>query len=370
MRVALVCPYGLNRPGGVQGQVLGLARAFDREGVKTLVLAPGPFGDVDVPEAVAVGRSVAVPANGSVAPLAIGPDVWVRTTVALRRWRPDVVHLHEPLAPGLGWAALVAPSWNAVRVGTLHRAGGEIVYRLAAPAARIALRRLDAVFAVSEAARATAAPALADRACPVVGNGIELHHGHGVEPEPTSGPTVLFVGRHEPRKGLAVLLQAVDRLGPTWPGQVWIVGNGPERAGLAARYRSLPNIRWWGEVDGAVLARLFAGSHVLCAPSLGGESFGVVLLEAMLARCVVLCSDIAGYAAVADGHGVRVAPGDSMALAEALERVVASVASGRGWAAPAALDAAADHAASFSMAALANRYLAHYRQLIGSRPAR
>jgi phosphatidylinositol alpha-mannosyltransferase len=363
VRVALVCPYALVRPGGVQGQVLGLARAFDRCGVDTMVLAPGPLGDVDAPRVTAVGRSVGVPANGSVAPLALGPGAWFRTLVALRRWRPDVVHLHEPLAPGPTWAALAAPTSDALRVGTLHRAGGEALYRWAGPAARLAFARLDALFAVSESARLTAAPALGARACPVVGNGVELRLDRPVEPEPSTGPTVLFVGRHEPRKGLGVLLESVETLGPGWPGRVWVVGSGPESASLMARYRSLENVQWWGAVDDATLARLFAGSHVLCAPSLGGESFGVVLLEAMVARSVVVCSDIAGYSAVVGSHGLQVPPGDSAMLAGALERAVAAVVHQTGLAAPSALDAAAGYAAGFSMEALATRYLRYYEQL-------
>lgn len=370
MRVALICPYAVGRPGGVQGQVLGLARALESSGVHTMVVSPSPVGDLETPEVAAAGRSVAVRANGSVAPLALGPQAWVRTLAALRRFEPDVLHLHEPLAPGPTWAALALPAHGAVKVGTLHRAGGELLYRLGAPAARVALGRLDALYAVSDAARQTAAPALGGRACAIVGNGVDLDEHIQVDAAPTSGTTVLFVGRHEPRKGLEVLLEAVSALGARWPGQVWIVGTGPESARLRARYRALANVRWWGAVDDATLARLRAGSHVLCAPSLGGESFGVVLLEAMAARAVVVCSDIDGYRAVVGPHALRVAPGDSGSLARALEQVVADVARGTGLASPGALDAAAAHAAGFSMSALAARYLEDYHALLGGCRAR
>lgn len=400
MRVALVCPYGLDAPGGVQGQVLGLARALRAEGAAVLVVAPGrgdaPGGAGAPAEAagapgsgaagapgageggatgsrsagategaagagtVLVGRTVPVPANGSVAPLALGPGALARTVRVLRRFGPGVVHLHEPLAPGPTWAALAAPLPGARRVATLHRAGGAGLYRALGPVARAAMRRIDAVFAVSEEARATAAAALGGRPCPVVGNGVELDRFRSAPAAATAGPTVLFVGRHEPRKGLAVLLQAVEQLGDDWPGRLWIVGEGPQTAELRRRYPPGPGRRWLGRVGDAELAGLMAGSHVLCAPSQGGESFGVVLLEAMAARSVVVCSDIPGYAAAAGGHAVLVPPGDAAALAGSLRDAVGAVGTGSGAASAAALAAASAHAERHSMDALARRYLAAY----------
>ncbi|MDA8267875.1 MAG: glycosyltransferase family 4 protein [Actinomycetota bacterium] len=378
MRVALVCPYGLDHPGGVQGQVLGLARALERQDVTTLVVAPGrsvpgapvpgavPHDATDPGGIVLVGRSISVPANGSVAPLALGPGALRRTVAVLRRWGADIVHLHEPLAPGPTWAVLAASLPGAHRVATMHRAGGAGLYRALGPFARAALGRVEAVFAVSDEARATAAAALRGRSCPVVGNGVELDRFLAAAPVRTDGPTVLFVGRHEPRKGLSVLLQATERLGPGWPGHLWVVGDGPQTAELRRRYPPGPRRRWLGRVGDAELAGLFAGSHVLCAPSLGGESFGVVLLEAMAARAAVVCSDIPGYAAAAGGHATLVPPGDVTALAGALERVVAAVGTATGPAAASALDAAVAHAGRHSMAALASGYLRSYEELLGA----
>jgi len=359
----MICPYGLDRPGGVQGQVLGLARSLAAGGVEVLVLAPGTRVSVAGVDVVSVGATVDVRANGSVAPLALGPGAWIRTVGTLRRWQPDVVHLHEPLAPGPTWAGLLAPLGRTARIGTLHRAGGALVYRLAGPVGRAGLGRLDALVAVSEEARRTAVVAIGDRPCPIMANGVELGRFAAAGAEPTDGPTVLFVGRHEPRKGLAVLLQAVDRLGPAWPGRLWIVGDGPQTAELRHRYPSDSHRRWWGAVDDSTLARLLVGSHIVCAPSLGGESFGVVLLEAMATGNVVVCSAIPGYQSVLGNHGVTVAPGDVGALAGALDDAVSSVASKRGPAAPGALRDAADHARTFSMDVLAQRYRQVYERL-------
>lgn len=372
--MALICPYDLSRPGGVQGQVLGLARSLVADGTEVLVVAPADRAvpnDRVVPASgsghvamVVVGRSVEVRANGSVAPLALGPRAWARTIGALRRWRPDVVHLHEPLAPGPTWAGLLAPIPGTRRVGTLHRAGGAGLYRLAGPIGRAGLGRLDVLVAVSAQARQTAAAAIGARSCPIVGNGVDLARFAGVEAEPTDGPTVLFVGRHEQRKGLSLLLQAADRLGARWPGRLWIVGEGPESADLRRRFPATAQRRWWGAVDEHQLARLLVGSHVLCAPSLGGESFGVVLLEAMATGSVVVCSDIPGYKAVVRDNGVTVPAGDVDALAAALVDVVAAVVAGAGPASAEALRRAADAAGTFSMTALAQRYRSIYEQLL------
>lgn len=351
--------------------MLSLARALSKRGVEVAVVAPvdtaagsGPAGSEDggVPAVLGVGRSVPVPANGSVAPLALGPAAWARTVARLRRWEPDIVHVHEPFAPLVGWAAATA-AVPAARLCTLHRSGGTALYRLAAAPGRAMLRRFSMVVAVSDEARRTAAPVLGDRACPVVGNGIDLERFALAMPAPTGGPTVVFVGRHEPRKGLGTLLQAVELLGPTWPGTLWIVGQGPQTDELRRRFPPGPRRRWWGQLGDDDLAALLAGAHVLCAPSLGGESFGVVLLEAMAARTAVVCSAIAGYEAVLGGHGIPVPPGDPGALAAALDRAVAAVADGSGPGSPRALASAAAHAETFSMGALAGRYLDMYEDL-------
>jgi phosphatidylinositol alpha-mannosyltransferase len=370
MRVALVCPYAIDRPGGVQGQVLGLAGALGRRGHTVTVLAPAIGGRGALrgqaaggPRVVVVGPAVEVPANGSVAPIALSPAVGARVARALRAERPDVVHVHEPLAPVVGWAGVLGAGPGAPSIGTVHRAGGAGLYRVLGVPASWLLGRCGQVVAVSDEARATAVPALAGRPCPVVGNGVDLERLQAVAPEPTTGPTVLFVGRHEARKGLGVLLAATDELGSTWPGRLWIVGHGPETAALRARWPETPTRRWWGRVADDRLAALLAGADVLCAPSLGGESFGVVLVEALASRCVVVASALPGYQAVLGPHGVLVPPGDAHALAQALAAVVEDVAGRRGWAAPERLDAAASAAARWSMDSLADRYLELYRAL-------
>jgi phosphatidylinositol alpha-mannosyltransferase len=316
-----------------------------------------------------LGRSLPVPANGSVAPVSLSPVGAVRAVRAMGRAGVEVVHLHEPLAPGAGYACLVAG--RHPKIGTFHRAGASTAYRALAPLARWAAGRLDVRCAVSPEARTTAVDALGGH-YDVVGNGVELDRFTSVAPWPTDGPTILFVGRHERRKGLGVLLDAFARVAETEPtATLWVVGQGPETDALRARTPPGSRVRWLGRVDDDELASRLAGAHVFCAPSLGGESFGVVLLEAMAARTAVVASDIPGYAYVTGGHARLVAPGDAGALAASLVGAVADASTGGGLSSPAALERAFEHASTWSMARVAERYLDIYEAALSlKRPAR
>ena len=368
LTVALVCPYSLSRPGGVQGQVVGLARSLGARGHRAVVFAPvdDPADVPDGCEVVVTGRSVALPANGSLAPVALSPVAARRGLEALRWLGPDVVHLHEPFAPGLTYAVLAAGRRPPV-VGTFHRSGGSALYAVLGPLARRLARRLDLRVAVSEAAASTARGALGGT-YDVLFNGVETDR-YGVEPWPTAGPTVLFLGRHEERKGLAVLLEAWDRVvgsGAAPAATLWVAGDGPETAALRERHPGGPGRHWLGVLGEVEKDRRLVAADVLAAPALGGESFGLVLLEGMAAGTVVVASDIDGYRDAAGGCAVLVPPGDPSALAEALVGVLdGTVAADRErW-----LARAAERAAGWSMAALAGRYEERYRSLVGSGPA-
>jgi len=364
VRVALLCPYSLSRPGGVQGQVIGLAAALEGAGHHAVVLAPCDR-DTEVPglapgALVRLGRSVALPANGSVAPVALGPGAMVRAVRAVRRGRFDVLHLHEPLAPGPGYACLWACALP--KVGTFHRAGKSVAYRLLGPLARAMAGRLAARCAVSAEAEATARDALGG-SYEIIGNGVDLERFTTARPWPTSGPTMVFVGRHEPRKGLEVLLEAVSRLPPETELTLWVAGEGPDTERLRRNHPPSSRLLWLGRIDDDELGSRLAGAHALCAPALRGESFGVVLLEAMAARAAVVASDVPGYRAVVGDHGVLVSPGDVAAWAGALEAVVADATTATGVCAPGALDAARQHAAQWSMPEVAARYVSVYERV-------
>jgi len=354
MRIAQVSPYSLTLPGGVQAQVLGLGRALRKLGHDVRVLGPCD-GPPPEPGVVPLGSSIPLATNGSVAPIAPDISAVLRTVRALRDEGFDIVHIHEPLVPGPAATALVVA--DAPIVATFHRAGRSAAYSAFMPVTRMAVRRVAVRCAVSEDARRTAEEALGGTYVSVF-NGIEVDRFATVAPTPTGGhPTIFFLGRHEPRKGLEVLLQAMPALGPDV--RLWVAGEGPQTSMLHDRVSGDPRIEWLGRVNDAEVAARFAGADVFCAPSLGGESFGVVLLEAMAARTPIVASDLPGYRRVVRPgiDALVVPPGDVNALVEALRSVLTDPS-----VRTRLTEGCAERAETFSMATLANRYLEIYDQ--------
>jgi phosphatidyl-myo-inositol alpha-mannosyltransferase len=329
VKVALVSPYALSVPGGVQAHVTALAAALRELGHEVVVVGPGGSEATDLGEhTVTVGRVTSVPFNGSVAPVALSPVAARSTRRALAAIGPDVVHVHEPAVPWVGVAA--ATTDVAPVVGTFHAWSDDVrLYRAARPITRRVVGRVAVRLAVSEAAAGYHARALGvpDSSFRVVPNGVDVDRFAGARPfegfRHPERPTLLFVGRLEPRKGLATLVRAFTRLKTDRPElQLLVVGEGPERARCEAL---LPpglrrDVRFLGRVPHEDLPRYYATCDLYVAPSLGGESFGIVLLEAMAAGRPVVASDIPGYRCVAtDGRqGRLVPPDDHAALATAI----------------------------------------------------
>lgn len=355
LRVAMVCPYDLSRPGGVQGQAVGLANALRRIGHEVVVVAP----DDRRPgwatgHAYVAGRSVGVRANGSVAPVSVSPLAARRAFDAVREWGPDVVHLHEPLAPVLGYGLLLSSRWPTV--ATFHRSGVLWAAPLLAPAVRWACRHVQVRAAVSEVARRTAST-MCGGDFEVLFNGVDVERFARARPVESARPAVFFLGRHERRKGLGTLLDAFAAVSADGlDAELWVASDGPDSAQLRARCPESDRVHWLGVVSDDEVADRLAGASVLCAPSLGGESFGMVLLEAMAARCRVVASDIPGYREASGGHATLVPPGDPGALAAALAKILSEPPD------LAALDAAAAHADAWSTAQLAVRYVGAYHR--------
>lgn len=355
MRVGLICPYSLTVPGGVQNQVLGLARSLRGLGHDARVLAPcdGPPPDAGV---TPLGASLPTAVNGSVAPIAPDPAAQLRLFRALRDESFDVLNLHEPLVPGPAMTTCLFK--NAPLVGTFHAAGTIGPYTWGRPALRWLANRLDRRVVVSEDARALAEHALGGR-YELLFNGIEVDRFAKATPWPTEGPTIFFIGRHEPRKGLAVLLEAMAEL----PADVrlWVGGTGPDTDLLRARHAGDPRIEWVGRISDEEKARRIRGADAFCAPSLGGESFGIVLLEGMAARTPVVASDLPGYRNVArpDQDALLVPPGDVSALARALSRVLTDADQ-----AGTIVDGGIERAQHFSMDSLAARYVELYDEVV------
>jgi phosphatidyl-myo-inositol alpha-mannosyltransferase len=358
LRVVLTCPYSLSIHGGVQLQVLGLARELRARGVDARVIAPTD-GPPPLPGVTSVGPTMRFPSNGSLAPITTSKAAARRTLEALRVVEPDVVHLHEPLQPGINHATLVATDIPAV--GTFHAAhpGRNGWYDALRLPLRKMVDRLDVRTAVSEEAQRNVEASFGGE-CEILPNGVDVRAFADAEPWPSKKPAVCFVGRHERRKGLGVLLAAYRGLDRDT--ELWVMGDGPETAALQGRDGD--GVTWLGPVSEEEKARRLRGAAVACFPSIEGESFGVVLLEAMAAGTPVVASDLTGYRHVArDGReALLVPPGDPAALQAALRRVLdepepptAMIRAGRA------------RAEEFSVGRLAERCLAVYEEAMARR---
>mgnify|MGYP001421727728 CR=1 FL=1 len=325
LRVGLVCPYSLDVPGGVQAHVLDLARALMQLGHEVSVLAPAD-DNLDLPDFVTpAGRAVPVPYNGSVARVSFGPVSYAR----VRRWLAehsfDVLHLHEPTTLSLSSLALLEAEGPIVvtfhtsteRSRALVAFGGVL---------RPLLEKVTARIAVSPLARRVQVEHLG-------GDAVEIPNGVDVGffadgPRLPGYPrrhTVGFVGRFsEPRKGMDVLLDALRLLAPTRPDlRLLVVGRGDGDALRRAAGPELADrIDLLGPVDDATKAAALRSMDVFVAPNTGGESFGMVLTEAMAAGAPVLASDLDAFRAVLTGPtgpaGVLFPTGDHEALAREL----------------------------------------------------
>lgn len=355
LRVAMVCPYSISVPGGVQAQVLGLTRELRQLGHEVRVLAPCD-GPPPEPFVTPVGNSLPTSANGSVAPLAPDPSAALRTMRALNDEAFDIIHLHEPLVPGPTATALLLQI--APLVGTFHAAGDSSSYRVLNRTARWAAGHLNVRVAVSPAAEELAKRYL-DGEYTVLYNGIETNRFNVPVVSRESSPTIFFCGRHEPRKGLEVLLETMELLPSNF--RLWVASDGPELGRLESRYGNDKRIEWLGRITDEEKIRRLNRTTFFCAPSLGGESFGLVLLEAMASGACLVASDIDGYRQVArhELDGILVPPQDPRALADALISLWSDdssrarlVASGY------------QRAAHFSMESLARHYVQIYEDLL------
>ncbi|QGH69332.1 glycosyltransferase family 4 protein [Pseudactinotalea sp. HY158] len=300
MRIGIVCPYSFDVPGGVQFHIRDLAERLRLEGHDVSVLAPAEEG-TEVPDYLtSVGSAVPVKYNGSVARLAYGPMVSRRTQRWLSAGDFDVVHIHEPFAPSCSLIALRHSS--APVVATFHSAQEQSrALLLAAPFMRPGLERIAARIAVSEEARRTVVEHLGGDAV-VIPNGVYVDRMRAA-PDPRwqgtpDAPTIAFLGRlDEPRKGLQVLLDAVGGIRAHYPGaRLLIAGPGD----LPAAWAGDPGVTRLGPISDADKAALLSSVDVYVAPQTGGESFGIVLVEAMSAGSHVVASGLAAFRAVLD----------------------------------------------------------------------
>lgn len=322
MKIGIVCPYSLDVPGGVQSHVLDLARALRRIGHDVDVLAPADE-DLPVPEFVtSTGRALGIPYNGSVARLSFGPVSFARVRKWIREHDFDVLHLHEPTAPSLAMLALMVA--DGPIVATFHTSTARSRALSAFHAVlQPFLEKITARIAVSALARRVQVEHLGGDAVEIP-NGVDVRFYAEAEPlpgYPRAGGTIGFLGRFsEPRKGMPVLLAAARRLVPEFPElRLLVIGRGDAQelrrfAGPALADRLV----LLGQVDDATKARALRSLDVYCAPNTMGESFGVILTEAMAAGAAVVASDLNAFRRVLDDEraGVLFEVGNDAALAE------------------------------------------------------
>ncbi|GBQ03142.1 alpha-(1-2)-phosphatidylinositol mannosyltransferase [Streptomyces spongiicola] len=337
MRIGIVCPYSWDVPGGVQFHIRDLAEHLIRLGHVVSVLAPADDDTPLPPYVVSAGRAVPVPYNGSVARLNFG----ILSAARVRRWlhdgRFDVIHIHEPASPSLGllscWAA------QGPIVATFHTSNPRSRAMIAAyPILQPALEKISARIAVSEYARRTLVEHLGGDAV-VIPNGVDVDFFAKAEPKAqwqgsgtgggATGTTIGFIGRiDEPRKGLPVLMRALPRILEARPDtRLLVAGRGDQEEAVESLPESVrARVEFLGMVSDEDKARLLRSVDVYVAPNTGGESFGIILVEALSAGAPVLASDLDAFAQVLDqgAAGELFANEDAGALADAAIRLLGS----------------------------------------------
>ncbi|EJN45437.1 putative GDP-mannose-dependent alpha-(1-2)-phosphatidylinositol mannosyltransferase [Actinomyces sp. ICM39] len=324
MKIGIVNPYSWDVPGGVGFHIRDLALKLRSRGHDVQVLTPSTSDDL--PDWItSAGSSVSIPFNGSVANISVKPRALART----RRWLADndfdVVHVHEPVVPSVSMAAAMLST--APLVGTFHAALGRSVSRAIASAPmRLYMERIGVRIAVSEEARRTLIEHHGGDAV-IIPNGVETASFRSAQPlEQWVGtderPVIVFLGRlDEPRKGLSIFAGAIAGVLERFPGACFLIagrGDAPEIRQAVERFGD--SVSFLGGISDEEKESLLAGAHIYVAPQTGGESFGIVLVEAMAAHTAVVASDIPAFRAVLeDGRaGALFETGNSDSLARTL----------------------------------------------------
>jgi len=344
LNVGLVSPYDYASQGGVTEHIRHLSKELRALGHRTRILAPFSTDRADLPDDVyALGTVTPIPANGSVARISLSPDLGRTIKAILRAENFDILHVHEPLMPAVPWLALRHST--TANVGTFHAFGeSSPIYAMGRPLLRRFFDRLHGRIAVSPSAFEFVSQYFRGD-FEIIPNGVDFRQFSASHPPiewmRDGRPTVLFVGRfEEPRKGLRWLLQALPLVEQFFPDLRLVIAGGGDPAAMeewlplrdtskAGRtiYRSAGSaleVEFTGFVSAEDLPRYYQSCHVYCAPSTGGESFGIVLLEAMAAGTPVLASRISGYANVLTHgrEGFLVDPKSPAALAAGIIRLL------------------------------------------------
>lgn len=310
MKIGLVCPYNITKGGGVQEGVLAIRDELNRRGHEAKIITPLPkdVEQSDWPEVIFIGTATDIKspfATTAQVSVTLRPDEIERV---LDGEQFDVLHFHEPWVPMMSRQLLTRS--KSLNIGTFHAhlpdtIMSKTIEAVVTPYTKPLLKNLDCLTAVSEAA-AEYVKSLTDQPVEIIANGINLAR-YQVPPNSNSqNKMILYIGRLEKRKGVKYLLKAFAQLHEEDPSiSLVIAGDGPDRSKLEeyAKEQSLESVDFRGYVDEADKLALLGEADVFCSPALYGESFGIVLLEAMAAGVPVIAGDNPGYRAVMKQRG-------------------------------------------------------------------
>ncbi len=372
LKIGITCPYSLMKSGGVQNQVTAQAAELVRRGYDVRVLTPRPQGYSGEPprDTIFIGQSVRIRTPQHTSADVSGVVNTELVDQVLEREQFDLLHLHEPLIPMLAMQLL--GRMKCPTVGTFHAALpdtflAQVIAGSIGPYKRSIFRRLSAMTAVAASATSYLGTDVDRERLRIIPNGIELAKFRppvGLARDPA---TVLYVGRLEKRKGVRYLLEAWAVLQKELPeAKLVILGDGPERTMLETRTRQLKlqNVTFLGQAPDDIKQDWLARCSVFTAPALYGESFGVVLLEAMAAGAVTVAGDNPGYAAVLSSTGrlSLVDPKDTSAYARRLALLMTDEKLRAVW-----QEWAADAVPQYDFAAIVDQYETLYRELVTAR---
>ena len=322
LKIGIVCPYGWDIPGGVQNHIRDLAEFLLAAGHLVSVLAPA-IDETSLPDyVVSAGKPIAIPYNGAVARVLFGPVAFSRVKAWISQGDFDLLHLHEPAIPSISLLACWAA--EGPMVGTFHAAAKhqKVIYAIG-PILEPAIEKLSARIAVSEAARLTLTNHL-DTDAVVIPNGIYAkRYANGTPREKWSGNTIGFIGRfEEPRKGLHVLLDALPIIARFAPDvRVFVAGPGdPKDVEKTIDPQLRQRFEFLGRISEEDKADFMASVAIYVAPNTGGESFGIILAEALAGGACVVASDIPAFESLLGGgeFGALFASEDSTELAKTI----------------------------------------------------
>ena len=364
MKIVHITPYAMSRPGGVQTHIRDLCAWLETEGHDTRIIAP-PGERPSAPNVTPVGRVRQISVHGTQFELTRATRTEIgRTVAALHDWGAEVVHLHTPWTPLLPWQI-----WRKLKLptvatfhATLPQGGRDPLSWGLGKAADYFNRRLSRIVVPSKAPLAQWQARGADPLPGILPPTIDLADWRAARrdtPLRQHSPQIVYMGRLEERKGVQVLLEAWPTVSASLPGAtLTIAGSGALEGALRRNAADDPSVRFLPPPDATAARALIAGADIFAAPALGGESFGLVLIEAMSAGTVPIAAENAGFASVLEGEGssLLAPPGDASALAERIISLASDPiahAHLRDW--------CINRAASFDVSALGPDYVALYR---------